>query len=611
MRKHLIVMLRMAATAVAVAGSGLVPHVATAQTDINAKKVLQLPIRTDGPKRLDPAQGSTVYDNMAIVQMYETLLINKYTNPMEIEPLLLAEMPTTEDNGKTWHFQLKAGVVFYNPHDEDLFSGSKTRPLTTDDVFYSLKRLADKKNQLKNWWLLENTIVGFDGYKETQNASEYFDYDAPVEGLRKISDSEFEIVLTKPVYRFLYILSMFQTSVVPREAVEAYRDDFSFNPVGTGPFILDTWVPKISLTLNRNPYYHDVRYPERDAWSREDRRIRMHRAAGEKVPFVDRIEFTMFIEDQPMWLTFNQNSIAYTEVPAEYFEKAFDKRTRAIKPELADRGVSAHSNKLLDFIFRHFNMEDPILGMYNKDGSYSESHRAFRQAICLAVDLDEFNESFYNGLNVVYDGPIPPGLEGFPEARPDSSSRGLNLTKAREKLVEAGYKVVNGKAVDAPVLDFYTSRGGNNQEQTEMLERQLAEIGISINKRLVDFSTLIEFVDNKKAQFFGFAWSSDYPDAENNLALFYGPNESPGSNHGNYDRPEYNELYDQIITMPPSAERTAIYVKMRDMILEDAPYVGSMARERFYLVNPWAMNFKPTERYWSWFKFVDVDDSLR
>ncbi|MCA9279691.1 MAG: hypothetical protein H6815_09940 [Phycisphaeraceae bacterium] len=611
MRVRISKLVNFAIVAVCVAGVMHSASTATAQSSTGKKKVLQLPIRTDGPKRLDPAQGSTTYDNMAIVQMYETLLINKYTNPLEIEPLLLAEMPTTEDDGKTWHFKLKDGVVFYNPHKENLFGGSKTRPLTTDDVFYSLKRLADKKNQLKNWWLLENTIVGFDEYKETQNESAYFDYDAPVSGFRKISDSEFEIELVKPVYRFLYILSMFQTSIVPREAVEAFGDDFSFKPVGTGPFTLDTWVPKISLTLNRNPHYHDVRYPARDDWSRDDRRLRMHRAAGEQVPFVDRIEFTMFIEDQPMWLTFSQNDIAYTEVPAEYFEKAFDKRTRELRSELANRGVRSHSNMLLDFIFRHFNMEDPILGMYEEDGSYSEKHRAFRQAICYAVDLDEFNETFYNGLNVVYDGPIPPGLDGFPSERPESSSRGLDLVKARQKLVEAGFTVVNGKATDAPTIDFYTSRGGNNQEQTEMLERQLAEIGISINKNLVDFSTLIEFVDNKKAQFFGFAWSSDYPDAENNLALFYGPNESPGSNHGNYKRPEYDAMYQNIITMPPSSERTEIYVTMRDMILEDAPYVGSMARERFYLINPWALNFKPTERYWSWFKFVDVDDSLR
>jgi len=39
------------------------------------------------------------------------------------------------------------------------------------------------------------------------------------------------------------------------------------------------------------------------------------------VPFVDRIEFTMFSEDQPMWLEFNSGNLGYTEVPDDYSPK--------------------------------------------------------------------------------------------------------------------------------------------------------------------------------------------------------------------------------------------------------------------------------------------------
>jgi len=46
---------------------------------------------------------------------------------------------------------------------------------------------------------------------------------------------------------------------------------------------------------------------------------------------------------------------------------------------------------------------------------------------------------------------------------------------------------------------------------------------------------------------------------------------------------------------------------MRDMVLEDCPYAGSMARTRFYLVRPRLKNFKPIETFENWFKYVDVD----
>jgi hypothetical protein len=30
-----------------------------------------------------------------------------------------------------------------------------------------------------------------------------------------------------------------------------------------------------------------------------------------------------------------------------------------------------------------------------------------------------------------------------------------------------------------------------------------------------------------------------------------------------------------------------------------------MARTRFYLSRPWLGNFRPTETYWNWFKYLD------
>jgi ABC-type transport system substrate-binding protein len=132
-------------------------------------------------------------------------------------------------------------------------------------------------------------------------------------------------------------------------------------------------------------------------------------------------------------------------------------------------------------------------------------------------------------------------------------------------------------------------------------------VGIDLNPRYLNFADLIQAVDNRKAPFFSFAWGSDYPDAENNLALFYSPNASPGSNHSNYSNPEYDKLYEQIRTMPAGPERTAIYEQMRDMLIKDAPFCGSLARTRVYLIHPWVKNFKPTEDFYTYFKYLDVD----
>jgi len=599
----------------AITVSSLLASPAHVLAQTGKQKVLQMPIRTDGPKSLDPVKGSTVYDNQACSQFYDTLLQQKYLfRPEKVvsyaevcEPALLTEMPTVKDlpdGRQEWSFTLRTDAKF---HDDPCFPGGKGRAVTTDDVFYSWKRLADPEYEQENFWVLQDTIVGFDEYKNAQTAAfkdgKKCDYAAPVEGFEKISDTQFSIILSKPVVRFGWVLTMFQTSIVPREAVEKYGNTFGKHPVGTGPFILkseDDWKPGQFLVLSRNPNYRPEKYPAE--CSPEDKKLGLDKAAGTMLPIVDRVEITFYVPDPPMWQDFVDGKIGYTQVPAEYFEKAFVKRTRKLKEDWAAKGISSHAIPLLDFIFDGFNMEDPIFG------GYTEKQKKLRQAISLAFDLQERNDSFYNGINTVFDGPIPVGLDGYPEdGEGPVSYRGPDISKAKRLLAEAGYP--DGKGL--PEIDYYTSKGGNNPEQCQMFIRQLSRIGVKLNPKLVDFSELIDAINKKKAQMFGFAWGSDYSDPENNLALFYSKNKAPGSNHYNYDRPEFDKMYEQILVMKPGAERTKIIEEMRDMVCEDVPYVGSMGRTRYYLVNPWFKNFKPSEDFYNWIKYLDVDDSKR
>jgi ABC-type transport system substrate-binding protein len=593
-------LLAASAVLLAFAVASLAPAAHAAQ----AQKTLHLPMRAAGPGSLDPVTGSTVYDNRATSLFYETLLQYKYlARPLALEPLLLEEMPemTVEDGEMRFRFKLKHGVMF---HDDPCFPGGKGREMVTGDVFYSWKRLADREYEYENYWVIEATIKGLDAYKEAQakrvEAGEKHDYDAPVEGFVEIDDHTFDVVLEQPIYSFPWKLAMFQLSIVPREAVEAYGKGFSRHPVGTGPFLLEQWTEKKDMTAVRNPTFRDERYPSEHEASDEE--FGFHLAAGKRLPIVDRVEITMFVQENPMWLEFKSGKLDYTQVPAENFLEAFHKRSWKLKKEFADKGIVAHAVPLLDFIFRGFNMDDPILG------GYTDKQRKLRQAIHLAMNHDEFNSVFYNDANVIYDGMIPPGLAGYPkDGKGPVSWLGHDVERAKELIAEAGYP--GGKGL--PVIDYYINSSGNSPEQAELFKRQLAEIGVQLNVRSLAFAQLIDAINKKKAPLFGFAWSSDYPDGENNLALFYGPNEAPGSNHYNYKNPEFDKLYEKIRVMPPSDERDALYEKMRDMVLLDTPYIGSMARVRFYLVNPWLKNFKPTEDFYNWIKYMDVDGAKR
>ena len=62
------------------------------------------------------------------------------------------------------------------------------------------------------------------------------------------------------------------------------------------------------------------------------------------------------------------------------------------------------------------------------------------------------------------------------------------------------------------------------------------------------------------------------------------------------------------LTMVPSPERTAIFETMRDIVLAEVPYAGSMARTRNYLITSRLANFKPTEDFHNWPKYLDIAD---
>ena len=569
----------------------------TASKEGSERRVLTLPIRSAGPGSMDPVRGSTTYDNQACSFVYETLLQYKYLKrPLELEPLLCVDMPEVSEDRLVYTFRLREDVYF---HDDPCFEGGVGRQLTAEDVVYSWKRLADQNIGTKNWWLLENTIRGLDEWSAEQNAAEVFDYDAPCEGLRATDRFTLRVELTEPVHRFLYVLAMFQTSVVAREAVERYGETFPRHPVGTGPFTMreEDWKTSKSLDFERNPKFREELYPSE--WMPEDEERGLHLDAGKRLPLADHVRVNCYVQDQPMWLEFRTGLLDYAQIPAENYVDCIRKRTRTLKKQYRDEGITYHPVPLLDFIFRGFNMEDALVGGYDERG------KKIRQAISLATDLKEFNNTFYNGQNIVYDGMIPPGLDGHPEGgRCEASYTGPDIDRARALLAEAGYPGGEG----LPRIDYYTSLAANSQEQTELFQRQLSAIGIELNAILLEFPQLIEAINKRKAPLFSFAWGSDYPDGENNLALFYGPYESPGSNHYNYRNEQYDALYERIRSMPPSDERTALYEKMRDIVLEDVPFIGGMARTRNYLASPRIRNFKPTEDFWNWFKYLDVGE---
>jgi len=77
----------------------------------------------------------------------------------------------------------------------------------------------------------------------------------------------------------------------------------------------------------------------------------------------------------------------------------------------------------------------------------------------------------------------------------------------------------------------------------------------------------------------------DYPDAENLMQLYYGPNSAPGSNSASYNNPDYNRLYEAGAVMNESPQRTQIYRQMNQLIMDDCASFTGISRTLLFLWN--------------------------
>ena len=99
-------------------------------------------------------------------------------------------------------------------------------------------------------------------------------------------------------------------------------------------------------------------------------------------------------------------------------------------------------------------------------------------------------------------------------------------------------------------------------------------------------------MERKQQQMFRLGWVADYPDAENYLTLFYSKSISPGPNHTNYNNPKFDALFEKARQMQDGPERTALYMKLADMVNEDAVWMTLTYPLAFGLQQQWFTNYK-------------------
>ncbi len=133
----------------------------------------------------------------------------------------LAESWRYDEQTLTYTFQLRSDVLW---HDGEAF--------TAEDVKFTIEAIMDPDNG-------------------SENAPNY----EQVQEIKILSDTEIAFILSEPNYAFLNYMTM---SILPAHCLageDMWESDYFKNPIGTGPYKLESWDVGQAITMVKNDSY--------------------------------------------------------------------------------------------------------------------------------------------------------------------------------------------------------------------------------------------------------------------------------------------------------------------------------------------------------------------
>ena len=173
--------------------------------------------------KLDPHNTVVSGDRYIIQSVFSGLVRYKpgSGDVRQIEPDLAEKWESSPD-GKVWTFHLRRGVKWHHDYGE----------VTADDVVFSLNRAANKET--------------------SSFSSDYVNF----EKVEAVDPHTVRITLKEVVPSLLgLVVNSLGGNIVSKKAVRELGDDYAQKPIGTGPFMFESYKPQNSVTLVANPDY--------------------------------------------------------------------------------------------------------------------------------------------------------------------------------------------------------------------------------------------------------------------------------------------------------------------------------------------------------------------
>ncbi len=324
-------------------------------------------------------------------------------------------------------------------------------------------------------------------------------------------------------------------------AEEFNKSDFNRFPIGTGPYKFKEWHSGQNIVLEANPDYFEGR------------------------PFIDKYVYQIIPDQSVQLLSLKTHNVDMMSLRPDQYSK--DMTTPEFEKEFNNFRYPSFS-----YTYLAYNLKNPLF----KDSRWT------RQALSYAINRQEIIDGVLQSMGTICTGPFPNRSWAY---NPNVKPYEYDPERARKMLAGIGWKDTNG--------DGYLEKGGRKFEFTiltnqgnkerelsaTIIQEQLKKIGVKVNVRILEWSTLIhQYVDKKDFDSVLMGWNMT-PDPD-----CFDIWNSEKTKEGEYNFISYkNPQVDILLALGRKTfdmeERKKIYFKVHALIAEDQPYAFLYVRD--------------------------------
>jgi len=458
---------------------------------------------TGDPKNWDPIDTFLIDWVNVATSIFEGLV--ERTGDMKLQAGLAESWEYKDD--KTLQFKLRKGVTFHNGE-----------PFNAEAVKFTFDRL-----------------LGEAGKKGPQ----YANYTS-ISSVEVVDDSTVTFKLKESDPVLLTKLASYGAVIIPPKYYQEKGDEFfNNNPVGTGPFKMESYEKDKKTVLVKNDKY----------WK-------------QGLPKLDKVTFRIIPESATRLAELQTGAIDIMK-RVEVSQAASLKG----KPDISLLTVDAPTVHSIRFDVSKKPMDNPKV----------------REAIAIGMDMDLIIETVLGGYGKRVNSFQSEMSFGYDKSLP---LRKYDPEKAKQLLKEAGVK-------EGTELDFYIP--GSNatfKEVAQAVQLQLQQIGLKIKLNPVEASTLInDLMPNAKAGHMYYqGWGGWTLDFDNSAYLMYHKGER-------YNPTFHDEKVEELLAAERSTndqkKREAVFKDLNRRLYELTPDVAVYQGVNLWGANKRVQGFKP------------------